>query len=1079
MRARRPELFSDSRVRSEGVLNKEVLDYHLNVLTSKKQEIDFEHFCRRIAEQEICPSLVVQTGPTGGGDSKADSENYPVSERISNRWYQGTSINSEERWAFAFSAKREWRSKVRADVKSLASTKRGYKLIHFITNQYVRDKTRAEVEDQLTAKYGIRVCIFDRNWLLKIIFEHGRQDIAIETLHLDAPSTSSRLIGPRDLAKSRRLDAVEARIIDTSRYKGVEYQLVEDCLSAAILSRNLEKPRVETEGRFSRAERYADSVGIPQQRLRVAYQRAWTAYWWYEDWNEFLRYYNIVEPLALTSDLADDVELAVNLWQLLYTACLSGRIDTIASGLDDRKHKLDVVLSRLSLDIERPNNALSARTHLVMLELLTTSKDASGPAIKKLIKITSESEGLIDYPVEAFARIVDELGVFFTNEPQYDALIESVVELTQKRVGQQQSGRMLLTRGIQKLRAVRVYDAIRLFGRAQQKLAMREAREELTEALFAGGSAYEGAGLLWASRANILASTNLVCAGLREGGPIPDNALLCARKLVWLELQLGRVAHVLQWIEFAGVLASNQGLDPDQRERFLSERNAQDMVLALLLLKTDLPGLMELRFLPDVLEHLDLPYSRMTLLYALGHEDLLRSEGSIPAEESSDSLLSTFTDFMKQPAVADLPPCPTGLGGDRLSFVSPVLGYRVIARAEADYESQRLAERVLAGIEALFATSLDEEIFPNREELTIDIARDVNHQGAPKIKEDASAGSDISIVHGGSISGSRDGDWFLHILTLVLTKLVVIPDPEAYMRRIFGDESGLARSINFTESGITMANIFGNNPKTRIPDWNISHDPRAYVPKRKVDWHGGLFAPPSDKVMTELNIGVGEIPKDLLDREKTKHTERKVMALIDTPLWNKAKWKGVLYIWPVEMDLEPWMALGFEDGVAAKAIFQEWRAKLGDIDNEERLRISILTGVDRLNPSHYSVVVGSNLVEAERGPRIKYFISSSRIHRMEPSTSRNLMEFVSRFERIGTYRLMPAQIDLETGKCRPFDDLSIQKHKMRVIPAWKIEEHDPDQVGIFPHDKPVIPDGVQDAPVLKLLARRRNRTKQF
>ncbi|MGB9196733.1 MAG: hypothetical protein WCB53_07370, partial [Terriglobales bacterium] len=147
------------------MLNKEVLDYHLNVLTSKKQEIDFEHFCRRIAEQEICPSLVVQTGPTGGGDSKADSENYPVSERISNRWYQGTSINSEERWAFAFSAKREWRSKVRADVKSLASTKRGYKLIHFITNQYVRDKTRAEVEDQLTAKYGIRVCIFDRNWL--------------------------------------------------------------------------------------------------------------------------------------------------------------------------------------------------------------------------------------------------------------------------------------------------------------------------------------------------------------------------------------------------------------------------------------------------------------------------------------------------------------------------------------------------------------------------------------------------------------------------------------------------------------------------------------------------------------------------------------------------------------------------------------------------------------------------------------------------------------------------------------------------------------------------------------------------
>src|ERR1035437_4259508 len=116
MRARRPELFSDSKVRIESLLNKDAFEYHLGVLTSKKQEIDFEHFCRRIAEQELCPNLIAQTGPTGGGDSKVDSENYPVSERISIRWYQGVPNNSEEeRWAFAFSAKREWRSKVRAD----------------------------------------------------------------------------------------------------------------------------------------------------------------------------------------------------------------------------------------------------------------------------------------------------------------------------------------------------------------------------------------------------------------------------------------------------------------------------------------------------------------------------------------------------------------------------------------------------------------------------------------------------------------------------------------------------------------------------------------------------------------------------------------------------------------------------------------------------------------------------------------------------------------------------------------------------------------------------------------------------
>ena len=225
-------------------------------------------------------------------------------------------------------------------------------------------------------------------------------------------------------------------------------------------------------------------------------------------------------------------------------------------------------------------------------------KDEAGlvAVIKKLNRVISESEGLIEYPVEAFGRIVDELGVLFADIPQYDELAETVIDLTQRRAGQERAGRMLLTRGFQKLRASRVYDAIRLFGRAQQKLALREARDELTYALFAGGLAYEGAGLLWAARANTLASANLAFADMREGGAIPDNALLCARKLVWHELQLGRVAHALLWIEFSGIIASNLGLGVDQREKYLSERFSQDMTLALLMLKADLTELMDLRF---------------------------------------------------------------------------------------------------------------------------------------------------------------------------------------------------------------------------------------------------------------------------------------------------------------------------------------------------------------------------------------------------------------------------------------------------------------------------------------------------
>jgi hypothetical protein len=87
MKQRRPYLFSDSEVISTPTPSREILDHYLESLTNRKEENEFEHFCRRLAEKELCPNLRPQTGPSGGGDSKVDSETYPVSSEISLRWY--------------------------------------------------------------------------------------------------------------------------------------------------------------------------------------------------------------------------------------------------------------------------------------------------------------------------------------------------------------------------------------------------------------------------------------------------------------------------------------------------------------------------------------------------------------------------------------------------------------------------------------------------------------------------------------------------------------------------------------------------------------------------------------------------------------------------------------------------------------------------------------------------------------------------------------------------------------------------------------------------------------------------------
>ena len=125
LRARRPERFSDSVVEQEPALDRSMLEYHLHTLTSRSQENDFELFARHLAEREVCPNLLPQTGPTGGGDSKVDAETYPVADALAFVWYVGIGREAaSERWAFAFSAKEKWRTKVRSDIAKIAQTGR-------------------------------------------------------------------------------------------------------------------------------------------------------------------------------------------------------------------------------------------------------------------------------------------------------------------------------------------------------------------------------------------------------------------------------------------------------------------------------------------------------------------------------------------------------------------------------------------------------------------------------------------------------------------------------------------------------------------------------------------------------------------------------------------------------------------------------------------------------------------------------------------------------------------------------------------------------------------------------------------
>jgi hypothetical protein len=195
-------------------------------------------------------------------------------------------------------------------VGKIAGTDRGYTRIYFITNQFARDKSRAESEDTLTKKFGIPVVILDRTWITKAVLESGREELAIDALHIDSLKVlTERKVGAADRERQQELDELEKAIADPELYAGAPYQLFEDCLRAALLARGLERPRTEMDGLFIRAQRIAEKSDDDRQRLRVAYNYAWTVIFWFDDYNQLNQMYDAVAALALKSNQSEELSV--------------------------------------------------------------------------------------------------------------------------------------------------------------------------------------------------------------------------------------------------------------------------------------------------------------------------------------------------------------------------------------------------------------------------------------------------------------------------------------------------------------------------------------------------------------------------------------------------------------------------------------------------------------------------------------------------------------------------------------------------------------------------------------------------
>lgn len=1073
MRARRPHLFSDSAIDRTLTLPRVTFEYHLESLTSRKQETAFEHFCRRIAEKELCPNLRLQTGPTGGGDSKVDAETYPVAPSIAERWWIGSPSAAEERWGFAFSAKKRWKQKVKDDVASITSTGRSYARIYFITNQFVRDKDRAEEEDALSAVAGVPVHILDRSWLVEKVYANGHLEMAIDALGIvGAHADAVQRLGPLDAARLAELEQLDRHVTDPDRYAGAHYQLAQDCARSAILARGLGRPRSEVDARFLQAERFAREVDITAQRLRITYKRAWTAHWWYEDYAEFNRLYDEVESHARVANEVADVHLLQNLWMLLHPAVASNRLTAAAADIEGRRGRLVGMLRAIAGDASRPNSVLEARADLALIDLTTAAQAGQAAQIEavwpELSSVLDAATDLPSFPLEGLFDVLSELGAAIDSEP-FDALYEKLAELVRKRRSDGEAGEAYCNRAFQKLRLGKPYDAIRWFGRAEELVYTDEYQGELVKTLLGSSLALDRVGLPWAARNKALAAAERTLAVFHREGRIIGPALVTLQQLVWTELRLGRVPHVLGAMNLAAAIASALKLEGERANGYEREREDQERVLGIHFLRLPADRLPSVSRLPDGLERIGMPTAAMALLYSLAQATALRDAGYCPPDHTDESIASTFEAWRDQPAAGEIALQPNLLESGATEFCSTILGCRLVFEVPTGPVPVAVAESVLGALEAFIATSDERDLTPHREELrvTVTVSADVPGAELMRFHDGPAPRIEVSDAADGSSRTADDVRKYMDVLRDVIIHLIcratIVHDAQAWSARVAGEERAFSRALALGDTLTLNRNIFGAKPLIRVQDY-IPADAREVVP-------AATTQKPSHPPVTaakEMKFGWGEPPSELTDTERRKHTDRRVLSPIDIETWNRARWRAAVFLSNAHGG-EPGLALAFEDAVAARAIFEAWLRRWGSEGSDATLRLAIITGITTANPAAYAVSVGPHISTAA-GEEGKTFVMVSRIQRMDASTPLNLQRFLDAYAKAGAYDLAPAHLRGPSVPPQPFFDLALRRRQLTVRPAWQIDEHDPDMSALDPDDEPVVPQGVTDAPVLRALA---------
>ncbi len=1066
-----PEQFSDSKIIQKGKLDRDFLDFYFETLTSKSLDKAFEDFCRHIAEVEICPNLLPQTGPTGGGDSKVDSETYPVAEAISTLWYYGDGNKAAtERWAFAISAKKDWRTKVKSDVAKIAKVNeeesRGYTKVFFMSNQYISDKKRADTEDELRKLYILDVRIIDRTWLLdKSLKNTTNVEIAIKSFGLSDSFSDEKQVGELDYKRNQEYEQIENQLVNG---KLKPSQMVALSQRSLVLARELEFSKQQIINLIERNNRIAKEHGTAVDIADSIYDAAWTIYWWYTDIQLYYGYYKEYEGIALKDNNVNFFKNLVTLWTNLYSLSLEGEDIPIGDHTTHLKEKYNQLIS----DPSKPNTAIEARAAYQLMRFFLG--DTPNDIVDDMIQIVDDSFGHLDLDLYPLSRSIQEIPVFEEAE-RYDELFERIVTIMSEQKQKAEASIMLAKRG-HSLKEKKPYVSLSYFSRALMGLYNESNKTYLITVILEMGDVFEKVGLLWAARNFYYYDFCLCLNQYMKFGEVFPALFMSAHALKFIELRLG---HILYAINFDSLANISEHLYPEKIESKDEVVDNFDYILAIQILRTSYEVEKSLGQLPAYLEERGLTFSSVAMKYELGYYD----ESVLAAlNNSTDAFDDLIGKWKSQPALEQLKYLPWYGIEPSCLMKTNLLGCSIELNISGDCEhgEVEIGATILATIESFFGTGVANELISLTGKIKIELCYDADSKSLIKgnILDEKPNVISISFKDYNSediITAQREfSDFLIELIGMVIAIMFPIDSELSKIEKMIKNDAAFDRSQTFSNSVFYGLETLGKNAFSFV---SAIHDFEDLPMKRtkKSQVTDTNFIEDKIELITPETVHQSKPPEDM-DLKNFSNADIITSSIINVPLWNICDWKGVLFMASPLHAFPPVISLAFTK-TTCKNIFEDWIKDIGHNDSKNKIGIRIIKGINKKHPYWYRVIVCQLGFSYNSMKNSQIIAMPVRLHTMEPNSDVNLKMFERELQIVKSFSICPSYIQDISAQPQVFQDLMIHKNLESIIicDACDVQETDwLTECGILPTDEPIIPLGKENAPILAMIERKKH-----